>query len=314
MAVQLEGDPVKFGVVNLQKNKLVYRTKNIHTVIYDIKEKYFVTYDRQTEKYSLYDGDGNVIIADNPYRFKFDRDATVVWFDSSDRDIPVKFYSLKENRFMDPVPDLTESGLVDIYKNAMLVNRNVLYVDGEKVFDNLNQRNIYALPKPFSDFIYCPAKYMIYDIKNKRIIDNDVRSLVTEGDNYSYLCVKTRNSVKTYNSAGEVIAEIPNVYETFRMNYGCVLVKFSDSQNIINSDGELMFKMNFKAMRTSFNDEGVAQIICGQNTYYINTEGDVSRAIELITENTRIKYGEPVLMEYSSPRRTWIDHAARFLD
>ena len=155
---------------------------------------------------------------------------------------------------------------------------------------------------------------MIYDIKNKRIIADDAHLLVTDGDNYSYLCVKTRNGVKTYNSAGEVIAEIPNVYETSRLNYGCVLVKFSDSQNIINSDGELMFKMNFKAMRTQFNDEGVAQIVCGRNTYYINTEGDVSRAIELITENTRIKYGEPVLMEYSSPRRTWIDHAARFLD
>ena len=74
-----------------------------------------------------------------------------------------------------------------------------------------------------------------------------------------------------------------------------------------------MFKLNFKELRSSsFNDNGVAEIVCGRNTYYINTEGDVSRALELISENRRVKY-EPMLMEYSAPRRTWIDHAARFL-
>ena len=311
MAVQFDGG--KYGIVNLQKNKVIYRAPTDREVVYSIKEKYFVICDRVSEKYSLFDDTGNKLISNIDRSFRFDTAGTVAWYPIAAYP-HVKVYDLKENRYID-IPAAANYNNVDFYKNAMLVGRDKLYIDGELVVDggDFNDRRIYPLAKPFDNMIWLVSKQQIYDIKNKNVVANYVRKL-THSANYPYFCAMCSNGIETYDTDGNLIEEIQGAVDAKLMNFNCMLIEFADdTYNILNSDGKKMFKLNFKELRSSsFNDNGVAEIVCGRNTYYINTEGDVSRALELISENRRVKY-EPMLMEYSAPRRTWIDHAARFL-
>ena len=76
--------------------------------------------------------------------------------------------------------------------------------------------------------------------------------------------------------------------------------------------------MNFDDVLTAgFDQEGIATIKCGNNDYFVNIEGDVSRARELMAESMQSKLG-PMLMEYSAPKAktkfNWHNIAANFLD
>ena len=105
------------------------------------------------------------------------------------------------------------------------------------------------------------------------------------------------------------------------MNFGCVLVRERDTQkpyNIIGPDGYRLFELNFDDVLTAgFDQEGIATIKCGNNDYFINIEGDVSRARELMAESMQSKLG-PMLMEYSAPKAktkfNWHNIAANLLD
>ena len=93
----------------------------------------------------------------------------------------------------------------------------------------------------------------------------------------------------------------------------CILVAYRNNQyNIFTLAGKKLFKYNFKRLVASFNEDGIGIINAGNNNYYINSYGDVSRVIENITESIYINTNNPIINEnmYSH----WIKNAAFLLD
>jgi hypothetical protein len=100
------------------------------------------------------------------------------------------------------------------------------------------------------------------------------------------------NVYSLYDKSGEPInEEIPgpadNTLSIMRyIGHGCFLTEFNNGKsNIIMPNGKFMFKLPFtKMLGVGFNNEGIAAITAGRNQYVINTDGDVSRAIEALLE------------------------------
>ena len=96
-----------------------------------------------------------------------------------------------------------------------------------------------------------------------------------------------------YDTDGNIIGSPITLWDnthitgTKYIGQGCFLIHGShdNKYNIINSDGRLLFKMPFTQMVSlGFSNNGVASIKAGRNTYFINTDGDVSRNVETLDE------------------------------
>ena len=151
--------------------------------------------------------------------------------------------------------------------------------------------------------------------------DNDVYTLFLDTDN---------KVAELYDTDGNIIGspitlwDNPHITGTKYIGQGCFLIEGGNDGkfNIINSEGKLLFKMPFtKMVSLGFSNNGVASIKAGRNTYFINTDGDVSRNVETLDEMFRNNDADlPLINEsgYKKPVKfkttTKLDLAAYLMD
>ena len=148
-------------------------------------------------------------------------------------------------------------------------------------------------------------------------------------DNDTYILFVNNDERKTYlyDSDGELIntdtfdkGSIDTVKSLFYAGQGCfVLGDEHEKHNIINIDGKFMFKNPFtEFVSMGFSNEGIASIKAGRNTYFINTDGDVSRNLESLNESFRNNEDLPMINESEEPKpkvkSTKLDLAAYLMD
>lgn len=158
-------------------------------------------------------------------------------------------------------------------------------------------------------------KYGIYNANTQEFISPLFSSSsynmnigVLDNDTYILFVDNTERKTYLYDSDGELIntdtfdkGSIGDVNALFYAGQGCfVLGDNNGKHNIINIDGKFMFKMPFtEFISMGFSNEGIASIKAGRNTYFINTDGDVSRNLEALNESFRNKEDLPMINESS---------------
>ena len=127
-----------------------------------------------------------------------------------------------------------------------------------------------------------------------------------DNDVYTLLLNTPEKTAVLYDTNGEAIGEPITLWDnpsnvgTRYIGQGCFLITGDNDNkcNIVKPDGKLMFKMPFTAMSSlGFSNEGIASIEAGRNTYFINTDGDVSRSVETLNERFKNDDDLPMINE-----------------
>lgn len=180
-----------------------------------------------------------------------------------------------------------DSGEVKVIKNGETLEEpgNELYTYNKTV-DAENE--IYVVDTRHSG-------HCIFDGKTATVVSKlfNACDVGFDGNDGYVLGYKAGDNVYSlYDKSGEPINEEihgPEGHILSMMRYighGCFLTEFDTGKsNIIMPNGKFMFKLPFtKMLGVGFNNEGIAAITAGRNQYVINTDGDVSRAIEALLE------------------------------
>jgi hypothetical protein len=304
----------KRGIINKKLSRMVYTLKNGEEV-YAMNMYGFVI--RGNNKYQLFNDKGELLhTLTNGNRIYLGEDCKYAWFKNG----RIRFYDMVENR---QLTDIVDAGADDCrgYKGLFFANRT-LYFNGQEIADDLYSRTFVPLKGAFKDYVYIQtnsSKSLFNAVTGERLPNKCVK--VYEANN-NYIAIHTEGTtLVTYDENFNELDRITDIAEIRPLNFGCVLVRERDTQkpyNIIGPDGYRLFELNFDDVLTAgFDQEGIATIKCGNNDYFINIEGDVSRARELMAESMQSKLG-PMLMEYSAPKANakfnWHNIAANFLD
>lgn len=304
----------KRGVINKKLSRMVYTLKNGEEV-YAMNIYGFVI--RGNNKYQLFNEKGELLhTLTNGNRIYLGEDCKYAWFKNG----RVRFYDMVENRQLTDIVDASSDDCRG-YKGLFLANRT-LYFNGQAIADDLYSRSFIPLKGAFKDLVYI-------DTNSKKSLFNavtgehlDIRCIKVYDSNSNYIAINTdASTLVTYDENFNELDRITDCAEIRPLNFGCVLVRERDTQkpyNIIGPDGYRLFELNFDDILTAgFDQEGIATIKCGNNDYFVNIEGDVSRARELMAESMQSKLG-PMLMEYSAPKVktkfNWHNIAANLLD
>jgi len=304
----------KRGIINKKLSRLVYTLKNGEEV-YAMNIYGFVV--RGNNKYQLFNEKGDLLhTLTNGNRIYIGEDCKYAWFKNG----RVRFYDMVENRQLTDIVDASSDDCRG-YKGLFLANRT-LYFNGQAIADDLYSRSFVPLKGAFKDFVFIDTnskKSLFNAVTGERL---DIRCVKVYESNSNYIAINTDGTtLVTYDENFNELDRITDCAEIRPLNFGCVLVRERETQkpyNIIGPDGYRLFELNFDDVLTAgFDQEGIATIKCGNNDYFVNIEGDVSRARELMAESMQTKLG-PMLMEYSAPKANakfnWHNIAANFLD
>ena len=304
----------KRGIINKKLSRMVYTLKNGEDV-YAMNIYGFVI--RGNSKYQLFNEKGELLhTLTNGNRIYLGEDCKYAWFKNG----RLRFYDMVENRQLTDTVDASSDDCRG-YKGLFFANRT-LYFNGQVIADDLYSRTFVPLKGAFKDlvFIDTTSKKSLFNAVTGERLQN--RCVKVYESNSNYIAINTDGTtLVTYDENFNELDRITDCAEIRPLNFGCVLVRERDTQkpyNIIGPDGYRLFELNFDDVLTAgFDQEGIATIKCGNNDYFINIEGDVSRARELMAESMQTKLG-PMLMEYSAPKAktkfNWHNIAANFLD
>lgn len=307
----------KSGIISKKLNRLIYTLANNETV-FAMNMYGFVI--KSNNNYKLYNDKGDLLYTlSNGNRIYLGEDCRYAWFKSRQ----LRFYDIVENREISDIA--TDNASVDDcrgYRNFFAVNRK-LYFNGQEIANDLYSRTIVPLKGAFKDLVYVESesgKSLFNAVTGERL-ETKCRRVYTSNDNY--IAVLTEDSTLiTYDENFNELDRMTYVSGCSLLNFDCVLARQHHTglkpYNIIGPDGYRLFELNFDDILTAgFDQEGIAAIKCGNNDYFINIEGDVSRARELMAESMQSKFG-PMLMEYSVPKAkakfNWHNIAANLLD
>lgn len=302
------------GIINKKLSRLVYTLKNDEEV-FAMNIYGFVI--RGGGSYKLFNDKGDLLYTlTGGHRIYLGKDCKYAWF-KNDR---LRLYDIVENRQLSDVAD-DDVNACRGYKGLFFSDRT-LYFNGQEVADDISEGKYIPLKGAFKDYVYINthSNKSIFNAVTGERLQNKCVKVYESNDNY--IAINTEaETIVTYDENFNELDRITDCIEIRSLNFGCVLIRERDTQkpyNIIGPDGYRLFELNFDALLTAgFDREGIATIKCGNNDYFINIEGDVSRARELMAESMQSKLG-PMLMEYSVPKAKakfhWHNIAANFLD
>ena len=176
--------------------------------------------------------------------------------------------------------------------------KNLIYSKGELIplpvpFSNIKNEHVH---NAHCAIIYCGNdKYAVLD-EDGRITYRAKElnfSFTSSEDGSTYYSFKNRqNLCGLIDNYGKVI--VPPIYsEHIRyIGAGCYLVlKRNNLYNIIsaNEDYEEILTKDFNSLITEFSVNGIANVFYGNAQYFINIDGDISRSVETLYENKRVK-------------------------
>ena len=185
------------------------------------------------------------------------------------------------------------------------------YINAGKFYDSDELVcNLYSGTRKFANIISSEnvmirtedGKYAIYNIPRKEIVCSGIADphILFNGTNYSVYLGSRKYAIydEDFNKLAEYgnIASITALTDRLFLCQGYINEN-ANVYNIIGPDGKLLFRLPFKSLLSQFNEDGIAVIEAGNNIYYINIYGDISRTLAPINEVTFIRMKKPVLNE-----------------
>ena len=321
----------KYKFINKKTNKVIYEIKHnlINNIIsdYEIAEAILIEYTNGT--YNIINADKGLLLpTDSEYTnypinilhgYYTVKDS--VGFNILRPDGKLLFETSKNIRSDDICIDNINQLIAyrERIHDRLSDNKWILMdIDGNIISDDFKYRIIttYQLG---NNYLLCKNMYNEFNIFNiaennfmfsehiVNIMNAENRKFIMFGTNDNKFGIITADGILLNNGFNTDIIGASYIGED------CILVAYRNNQyNIFTLAGKKLFKYNFKRLVASFNEDGIGIINAGNNNYYINSYGDVSRVIENITESIYINTNNPIINEnmYSH----WIKNAAFLLD
>ena len=341
------------SVINTTNSRTLWKKKYRNVADVYVIGNSFIIQDNDLKIYDIVSPTGelidtirmdafNLIVPSNYDHIKYCNIKAYILFKDLHHSNAIKIYDVGEKKFFEA--------------DGVELRKPIIFTSGVKVFETTDD-DYYKIVGDSSGIIsgsspefiggalvinedkeiYCVndgrGNFFIMDCATGEILSNKFKN-VTYGyaDNDVYtLFLDTDNKIaELYDTDGNIIGSPITLWDNPRINgtkyigQGCFLIQGGNDgkYNIINSEGKLLFKMPFTQMVSlGFSNNGVASIKAGRNTYFINTDFDVSRNVETLDEMFRNNDADlPLINEsgYKKPVKfkttTKLDLAAYLID
>ena len=311
----------KFCIYDKTNGKKVLTISNpyngINCITY-ITNDYFII--RYGDNYKIYAPNGSVLL-DNV------RDINISYLRPDNNYIMLykegrwNLYDVK-NSFNKVATNIIQSSKTTF--KSLYIAQDKLYDSGELVCDLYSNEFSKIVDGNNVVVILDRNKYALYNIPRKEFVIKNLKSNNVYYYGYFYYTLEVVGNaynVTIYDEDFNIINNTIRAKNLSPLSNGFVLYEVPEpigdnKYNFITPAGKAMFKVPFKSVLSSFNDNGVATIEAGSNIYYVNIYGDVSRSMEEINESTYQRIGYPILNETkrkSKKINTLLENAAYLL-